>query len=85
MTGSLAELFLVTPGSAGPITNQWAVHKITIAPFTQDMRRDTSLWGLLLGFHVIPSNSCEAGFTFTTRGEDLNGGTTGKPLCLGLV
>jgi hypothetical protein len=75
MTGYVAESFLVTPGTAGPSLNPWTVHKITIAPFTQDMRRDTSFWGMLLDFHVISSSSGPLGFTFTTRPEDPNGET----------
>jgi hypothetical protein len=75
MTGYLAKSFLVTPGAAGPSLNPWTVHKVTIAPFTQDMRRDTSFWGMLLDFHVIASTSGPLGFTFTTCPEDPNGET----------
>jgi hypothetical protein len=78
MTSSLAESFLVTPSLAGPTTNPWMVHKITIVLFTQDMQWDTSVWGQLLGFHVISLNSCEGGITFTTCGEDLSGGNTSE-------
>jgi hypothetical protein len=75
MTGYLAESFLVMPGAAGPSLNPWTVHKVMIAPFTQDMRQDTSFCGMLLDFHIIASTSSLLGFTFTTRPEDPNGET----------
>lgn len=74
MTGVVSESFLVTSGMGGQCANLWMLHKITIAPFTQDMRQDNSLWGHLLNFHVIPKLSHELGFSFTTHGEDIGSG-----------
>ena len=48
----------------------YPVHKITIAPFKQEMRRDTSLWGLLFGFSVMAGSISDLGFSFLTRRKD---------------
>src|SRR6202041_2096229 len=48
----------------------YPVHKITIAPFKQEMRRDTSLWGLLFGFSIMAGSISDLGFSFLTRRKD---------------
>jgi hypothetical protein len=53
MTGTVTESYLVGSAEAGPPHSPYAIHKVTIAPFEQDFRRDTALWGLLFDFHVI--------------------------------
>jgi hypothetical protein len=69
MTGTTTESFLLSPCEGGPRHSPWNMHKITIAPFTQEMRRDTSLWGLVLDFHIIAGLTTSLGFTFSTRAE----------------
>jgi hypothetical protein len=69
MTGTTTESFILSPCEGGPRHSPWNMHKVTIAPFTQDMRRDTSLWGLVLDFHVIAGLTSSLGFTFSTRAE----------------
>lgn len=69
MTGTTTESFLLTGVDGGPRHNPWTEHRITIAPFTQDMHRDVSTWGLTLGFHVIGGLANTLGFSFTTRAE----------------
>ena len=69
MTGTVTESFLVVPAEAGPRHSPYAIHKITIAPFEQDFRRDVSTWGLLLDFHVIAGMISPTGFGFASRGE----------------
>ncbi|KAH9967620.1 hypothetical protein BGW80DRAFT_1462138 [Lactifluus volemus] len=69
MTGTVTESYLVGSAEAGPPHSPYAIHKVTIAPFEQDFRRDTALWGLLFDFHVIYGTTSQAGFGFTTRGE----------------
>lgn len=53
MTGTVTESFLFTPVQGGPDNDPWTLHRITIMPFTQDIRRESSLWGLLLGFELV--------------------------------
>lgn len=69
MTGTVTESYLIASAESGPRYSPYAVHKVTIAPFEQDFRRDTSVWGLMFDFHVIAGMISPAGFSFTTRGE----------------
>ena len=69
MTGSITESFLIASAEAGPPHSPYSIHKITIAPFEQDFRRDTAVWGHLFDFHVISGMISSRGFSFTTRGE----------------
>jgi len=69
MTGVVAESFLIASAKAGPPHSPYAIHKLTIAPFEQEFRRDTAVWGLLFDFLVISGAISVAGFSFTTRGE----------------
>jgi len=69
MTGTVTESFLVASAEAGPRHSPYAIHKLTVAPFQQEFRRDTSAWGVLFDFHLISGMICPAGFSFTSRGE----------------
>ena len=69
MTGTVTESFLVEPAEAGPRHSPYSIHKITIAPFEQEFRRDMSLWGLLFDFQIIAGMISPAGFGFASRGE----------------
>lgn len=69
MTGTATESYLVDTTQAGPRNNPYAIHKLTLAPFQQEWRRDVSLWGLLFKFYIISGSVSEHGFSFTTRGE----------------
>ena len=73
MTGSVTESFLIASAEAGPPHSPYAIHKLTIAPFDQDFRRDTAAWGLLFDFLVISGAISASGFSFTTRREGLGG------------
>ncbi|KAH9953255.1 hypothetical protein BGW80DRAFT_1259407 [Lactifluus volemus] len=70
MTGTVTESFLIDSVETGPPNSPYAVHKVTIAPFEQDFRRDTAAWGSLFDFTVIYGTISPSGFGFTTRGED---------------
>ena len=63
MTGTLTESYLIEAAEAGPNL----IHKVTIAPLEQEMRRDASLWGELFDFHVITGMMSSSGFGFATR------------------
>jgi hypothetical protein len=69
MTSMVTESFLLSSCESGPRNSPYQVHKITIAPFDQDMRRDVSMWGQLFQFHVIAGMVSPLGISFTTRGE----------------
>jgi hypothetical protein len=69
MTGTLTESYLVASSEAGPRHSPYPIHKVTIAPLEQEMRRDASVWGKLFDFRVITGMMSPAGFAFTTRGE----------------
>jgi hypothetical protein len=43
MTGTLTESFLIASAEAGRRSVPFHIHKVTIAPFQQDWRRDVSL------------------------------------------
>ncbi|GLB39708.1 hypothetical protein LshimejAT787_0702180 [Lyophyllum shimeji] len=72
MMGIVTESFLFHPVLSGSQRSQTNTHKLTIAPAQQEMRRDTSVWGLLFDFPepVIMGPSGDLGFSFSTYGED---------------
>jgi hypothetical protein len=67
MLGVVTECYLVNEGKGGSTLSPYPVHKISIVPFAQEMRRETSLWGQLLGFHTISGTVSDYGITFSTR------------------
>ena len=69
MSGTVTESFLVAACESGPRHAPYSIHKISIAPLEQDMRRDVSVWGLLFQFHIAAGMMTPMGFGFATRGE----------------
>jgi len=69
MTGTTTESFILTGVDGGPRHNPCMEHRVTIAPFMQDMCRDVSAWGLALDFHIIGGLASTLGFSFTTCAE----------------
>jgi hypothetical protein len=69
MTGTLTESYLIASSEAGPRHSPYSIHKVTVAPLEQEMRRDASVWGMLFDFQVITGMLSQAGFAFATRGE----------------
>ena len=67
MLGVVTECALVEDAAVGSSLSPYIVHKITIVPFTQEMRRDTSVWGLLYGFRRITGPISDLGISFSTR------------------
>lgn len=67
MLGVVTECALISEATVGPPLSPYIVHKISIVPFTQEMRRDTSVWGLLYKFDVISGPISEMGISFSTR------------------
>lgn len=69
MTGVVTASNIISSVTVGGPNNQYGQHRITLAPFAQEMRRDTSVWGALLNFKVIMATTSDLGFSFITRGE----------------
>jgi hypothetical protein len=78
MSGTLTESFIVSSSEAGPRHSPYSIHKVTIAPLEQEMRRDMSVWGMLFDFHVITGMMSPAGFAFATRGEGKGDGWSNR-------
>ncbi|GLB38109.1 hypothetical protein LshimejAT787_0411600 [Lyophyllum shimeji] len=68
MIGIVMDCSLFSPVIAGSQMSQNETHRICIAPGLQEMQRDTSVWGLLLGFpdNLITGPTSPLGFHFTT-------------------
>ncbi|KAF8896009.1 hypothetical protein BD779DRAFT_1667885 [Infundibulicybe gibba] len=66
MLGVTTECLLSDTGTYGSL-NTYNVHRITIAPFKQEWRRDVSVWGKVLGFTLITGSHTHLGVSFTTR------------------
>lgn len=67
MTGIVTECCVISEGMSGPPDSAKPVHKVCIAPFRQEFRRDTTLWGRVLGFYTISCAVSDEGIAFTTR------------------
>jgi hypothetical protein len=67
MTGIVTECALIGEGYTGGPENVKTVHKVSLAPFRQEFRRDTTLWGLILGFESVSCGISAEGLSFTTR------------------
>jgi hypothetical protein len=67
MTGVITECSVIAESLAGAPDNAKAVHKVCIAPFRQDFRRDTTLWGVVLNFYSMSGAVSAEGIAFTTR------------------
>jgi hypothetical protein len=67
MTGIITECCIISEGMSGPPDSVKSVHKVCIAPFRQDFRRDTTAWGKVLGFNTISCAVSDEGIAFTTR------------------
>ncbi|RDB30829.1 hypothetical protein Hypma_005839 [Hypsizygus marmoreus] len=69
MIGLVTECYLRSSVQTGGNQSQYAVHRLTVAPAPQEMRRDMSTWGLLFGFSEMPAPITDSGFSFNTFGE----------------
>jgi hypothetical protein len=71
MTGIITDCAIVSEGFTGP-ENEKTVHKVSIAPFRQDFRRDTTMWGKVLNFDNISCAVSTEGVSFTTKPRTLS-------------
>ena len=67
MTGIITDCAIVSDGFAGGPENGKTVHKVSIAPFRQDFRRDSTMWGKTLFFDNLSCAISTEGVTFTTK------------------
>lgn len=70
MLGIANECFIIKPGMGGSPTSPYPVRKLSLVPFTQSYRRDTSLWGKLFDFRVVSGPVSNTGFSFLSRKKD---------------
>jgi hypothetical protein len=54
MLGVVTESLLVDEGAV--VSQAYPARKVTIVPFAQEMRRDTSFWGQLFKFKVVSAS-----------------------------
>lgn len=67
MIGVVTDCFVVNYVMVGGSSSEFPIHRITIAPFPQEMRRDTSVWGRIFRFQMIPGSISDQGLSFLTR------------------
>lgn len=72
MTGIVTDCAIVSEGFTGGPDNEKPVHKISIAPFRQEFRRDTTMWGKILKFDNISCAVSTEGLSFTTKPRTLS-------------
>lgn len=63
------DINLINLCEAKPRHTPYSIHKVTIAPFEQEMCQDASVLGMLFDFCVITGMMSPAGFGFATWGE----------------
>lgn len=69
MSGVSTDSHILSSVSVGPNASAYDQHQVTVVPFHQEIRRDVSAWGQILGFKVIKGTTNCKGFVFVTRGS----------------
>ena len=72
MTGIVTDCAIISEGCTGGPDNEKVVHKISIAPFRQEFRRDTTMWGKILNFDSLSCAISTEGLSFTTKPRTLS-------------
>ena len=72
MTGIVTDCAIVSDGYTGGPDNEKTVHKISLAPFRQEFRRDTTMWGKILNFDSLSCAISTEGLSFTTKPRTLS-------------
>ncbi|KAF8878570.1 hypothetical protein BD779DRAFT_1676827 [Infundibulicybe gibba] len=67
MLGALKECYIVREYRAGSSTNPYIIHRVTIVPLPQEIRRDSTVWGQVLGYNKIVSSMSSDGISFHTH------------------
>jgi hypothetical protein len=71
MTGIVTDCAIISEACAGGPDNEKSVHKISLAPFRQEFRRDTTMWGKILNFDNISCAISTEGLSFSTKPKTL--------------
>jgi hypothetical protein len=82
MTGIITECAIISDGCSGGPDNEKTVHKVTIAPFRQEFRRDTTMWGKILNFDSLSCGISTEGVSFSTRPRTLSAPIFASSLCM---
>jgi hypothetical protein len=72
MTGIVSDCAIVSEGFTGGPDNEKIVHKISLAPFRQEFRRDTTMWGKILKFDNLSCAISTDGISFTTKPKTIS-------------
>jgi hypothetical protein len=72
MTGIVTDCAIISEGCTGGPDNEKTVHKISLAPFRQEFRRDTTMWGKVLNFDNLSCAISTEGLSFTTKPKTLS-------------
>lgn len=72
MTGIVTDCAIISEGCTGGPDNEKTVHKISLAPFRQEFRRDTTMWGKILNFDSLSCAVSTEGISFTTKPRTLS-------------
>lgn len=70
MSGVVTACAIISKVTVNGMNGPYGQHRISIAPFPQEMRWDTSCWGQVLDFSVIMGTISTLGFSFVTRGDN---------------
>jgi hypothetical protein len=71
MTGVISKCSIVAEGVSGAQESIKAVHKVSILPFHQDFRHDTTFLGIVFQFNAIAGSVSADGIAFTMRPKPL--------------
>jgi hypothetical protein len=72
MTGIVTDCAIIFEGTTGSPENEKTVHKLSLAPFRQEFRRDTTMWGKILNFDSLSCAISTKGLSFTTKPRTLS-------------
>jgi hypothetical protein len=72
MMGIVTDCAIISEGYTGGPDNEKTVHKISLAPFRQEFRRDTTMWGRILNFDSLSCAISTEGLSFTTKPRTLS-------------
>lgn len=70
MSGVVTSSKIISSVQLTGLKGEYKQHRVTIAPFPQEMRRYSSVWGQLLNFTVVLATTSRIGISFVTRGDN---------------
>ena len=85
MTGIITECAIISEGYTGGPDSEKTVHKVSIAPFRQEFRCDTTMWGRILNFDSLSCGISTEGVSFTTRPRTLSAPLFGSSAGMSII